>query len=237
VSEVADTPARLIAAAERLFAEGGEGGTSLRAIARAARANAAAVHYHFGGRDELLSAVVDRHIGPLTGRRLQLLDEAVARHGEPVPVTALLAAVLRPDLELLARLRRHKVEVARFLGRATTLAVPPGLPYPDRHSEPLPGRLVPLLRASLPDVGAAELRHRLRLVLACVGVLFANAPDPGEPGPLGTDDVDEQVQRLVAFCAAGLSAPAAQAPPPVAQAPSVAQPERDRRKRRRKALT
>ena len=43
---------------------------------------------------------------------------AVAAHGEPVPVPALVEAALRPDLELLAKLRKHRVEVARFLGRA-----------------------------------------------------------------------------------------------------------------------
>jgi hypothetical protein len=38
-------------------------------------------------------------------------------------------------------------------------------------------------------------------------MLMATAPEPDEPGPLGTDDVDEQVRRLVAFCAAGMAAP------------------------------
>ena len=72
-----DTPSRLVVAAERLFAEQGEEATSLRAITRAAMSNAAAVHYHFGGRDGLLRAVLDRHLGPLAARRRHLL-EAVA---------------------------------------------------------------------------------------------------------------------------------------------------------------
>src|SRR5262245_20834005 len=93
-----DTPNRIIAAAERLFAEGGEDATSLRAITREANVNVAAVHYHFGGRDELLRALLDRRLGPLNARRLDLLDEAVAAHGDPPPVEALLAAFLRPDL-------------------------------------------------------------------------------------------------------------------------------------------
>jgi len=76
VSEINDTPARLVSAAERLFAEGGEEATSLRAITRAARSNAAAVHYHFGGRDELLRAVLDRQLGPLNGQRTHLIERA-----------------------------------------------------------------------------------------------------------------------------------------------------------------
>ena len=58
-------------------------------------------------------------------------------------------------------------------------------------------------------MSAADLRQRLRLVLDSVAMLYATAPDPGQPGPLGTDDVDEQVRRLVAFAAAGVTGPLA----------------------------
>ena len=113
-----DTPSRLVVAAERLFAEQGEEATSLRAITRAAMSNAAAVHYHFGGRDGLLRAVLERHLGPLAARRRHLLEAVAGQHDGPPPLTAVLAAALRPDLELLARLRKHRVEVARLVGRS-----------------------------------------------------------------------------------------------------------------------
>ena len=180
---------------------------SLRAIARAARASAAAVHYHFGGRDELLRVVVSRHLEPLNVRRLRFLDFALANHGPAVPVEILLEAAVRPDLELLAKLRRGRVTVARLLGRAWTLPGPAVAACVAQHFEPFARAFVPALRRSLPEVGKAELRDRLRLVMATVAMLLATAPEPDEPGPLGTDDVDEQVRRLVAFCAAGMAAP------------------------------
>src|SRR5215813_8847975 len=92
-----DTPGRLVAAATQLIADGGEEATSLRAVSRAARSNAAAVHYHFGGRDELLAAVVARLLEPVQSQRLE--------------------ALVRPDLELLAELRPDRVRVAQLLGR------------------------------------------------------------------------------------------------------------------------
>ncbi len=205
--DVDDTPARLVAAAERLFAEAGEEATSLRAVTRAARSNAAAVHYHFGGRDELTRAVLERQLGPLNVRRLQLLDRAVERHGDPAPVPALLEAVARPDLELLAKLRRNRVLVARFLGRAHTSSGKPVVEFLDGQFERWAVRLIPLLRNSLPDVDAADVKLRLRLCRDVLAQIFATAPDPDQPGPLGTDDVDEQVRRIVAFCAAGLATP------------------------------
>jgi AcrR family transcriptional regulator len=210
-----DAPNRIIAAAERLFAEGGEEATSLRAITRSAQVNVAAIHYHFGGRDDLLRAVLDRKLAPLNARRLHLLDEAVATHREPVPVDALLRAFLRPDLELIARLRESgQVRFCRFMGRAYGQPGPAVAGFMQRQFEPVAARLYPLLAQALPELPLAELQMRMRLVVAVVTALFADATSPGEPGPLGTDDIDGQLTRLVAFLAAGLTAPTTQPPGP-----------------------
>jgi AcrR family transcriptional regulator len=205
-----DVPAQLIAAAEQLFAEGGEDATSLRAITRTAGVNVAAVHYHFGGRDELLRAVLDRKLAPLNARRLQLLDRAVATHGDRVPVEALLAAFLTPDLELIATLRGSgQVRFARFMGRAYTQPSTAVTGFLDQQFQSVGSRLFPLLERALPQLSPAELRTRMRMVVAMVTALFATAPEPGEVGMLGTDDLDEQLARLIAFLAPGLAAPPA----------------------------
>jgi AcrR family transcriptional regulator len=201
-----DTPARIIAAAERLFTEGGEEATSIRAITREAGVNVAAVHYHFGGRDPLLRAVLDRWIGPLNAQRLRLLDEAAI--GDDPAVEVLLAAFLRPDLELIAELRDNgQVRFCRFMGRAYSQPGDAIVGFMDQQFQPIGARLFPLLERSLPDVAPTELRIRMRLVVTVVTAMFATAPEPGQPGPLGTDDIDEQLARLVAFFAPGLAAP------------------------------
>lgn len=208
VRDLDDTAARLVLAAERLFAEGGAEATSLRAIARAAHANPAAVHYHFSGRDELVRAVLARQLGPLNQRRLQALDALVGAGRPPAPVEALVTAAFRPDLELLAKLRKHRVEVARFLGRAHTLPSVVVARFMAEQFDLLADRLVPLLSASLPELPAAELRQRLGLVMFALAAIFATAPEPGQPGPLGSNDIAEQVARFGAFGAGALSAPA-----------------------------
>ena len=212
MSETDDTPSRLVAAAERLFAEGGEEATSLRAVTRAAISNAAAVHYHFGGRDGLLRAVLDRHLAGRQQRRLRLLDKAVDQYGGQVPVEVVVTAVVRPDLDLLAKLRKNRVNVARFLGRAAALRSPVVADYLDRQFAELAERAVPLLTRTT-GADPAIARQRLRLLLDVVSMLYARAADGDEPGPLGVDEVDEQVRRLVAFGAAGLAAPLPEAVP------------------------
>jgi AcrR family transcriptional regulator len=193
-----DTPSRLVAAAERLFAEGGEPATSLRAVARLAHANPAAVHYHFGGRDELLRAVLQRHLRPLAERRLRLLAEADLGGQADLTVARIVEALVRPDLELLAKLRKHRVEIARLIGRDLLADAP---------ADPAVERALPRLAAALPEVDPAELGVRLALVRVLVAGLFAAAPAPGGPGPLAAVDVDDQVRRMVTFVAAGLVAP------------------------------
>ena len=54
------TKERLLAVACRLFAENGYRGTRTQEICRLANANAAAVNYHFGGKEGLYRAVWDR---------------------------------------------------------------------------------------------------------------------------------------------------------------------------------
>lgn len=76
-------PAELISAAETLFAERGIDGVSMREITRAAnQRNTTALQYHFGGRDGLLKALVDKHMDHVAVRRAALLDNLAAADGE-----------------------------------------------------------------------------------------------------------------------------------------------------------
>jgi AcrR family transcriptional regulator len=90
-----DVPDALIRAAERLFAERGSDGVSLREInAEAGASNASAVQYHFGDRRGLVRAVLAKHELEIERRRHQLLD-AYEAWAEP-NVRALAAALVEP---------------------------------------------------------------------------------------------------------------------------------------------
>ncbi|TXS92702.1 TetR/AcrR family transcriptional regulator [Parahaliea maris] len=74
------TRARLIAVAEQLFAERGVEGVSLSEINRASKQrNSNACQYHFGSKDGLLQAIVDKHvpgIAALRNQRIAALEAA-----------------------------------------------------------------------------------------------------------------------------------------------------------------
>ncbi len=78
-----DTREALLDAAEVLFASSGPHGASLAAITKhAGQRNGGAIHYHFGGRDGLLAAVLDRHEAVLDEVRMNALIE-LRRSGSP----------------------------------------------------------------------------------------------------------------------------------------------------------
>lgn len=77
-----DTRAQLIRAAERLFAERGIDGVSLREINREAdQRNASALQYHFKDRLGLVEAIRRKHESRIDRTRNALLDE-IERNGE-----------------------------------------------------------------------------------------------------------------------------------------------------------
>ena len=80
-----DTREKLLDAAEQLFAEHGIFGTTLRALTRSAKVNLAAVHYHFGGKEGLLDAVVERRATAMNRERLRELEELERSAGDRAP--------------------------------------------------------------------------------------------------------------------------------------------------------
>ncbi|QUR67807.1 TetR/AcrR family transcriptional regulator [Mycobacterium spongiae] len=205
-----DAPAtrdRLLAAAERLFAKGGEEATSLRAVTREAEANVAAVHYHFGGRDGLLREVLNRHIAPINTRRRELVAAAQARVAAPA-LADIVDAFVRPDLETLAELRQTEPQMARFIGRAYSQPSTAVAAAAAEQFAATAHTFTPLLADQLPHLADDELRTRLDLVVGIITGLFARANPTGQAPPLDTEDLDEQARRLTAFIVGALSAPA-----------------------------
>jgi AcrR family transcriptional regulator len=95
VSLEGDTREALLDAAEASFAAEGIENVSLAAITRlAGQRNGGAIHYHFGGRDGLLAAILDRHEAVLDEIRMNALIES--RRSGPVTVEALARVSIEP---------------------------------------------------------------------------------------------------------------------------------------------
>ncbi len=92
------TKQRILGVAEALFAEHGFAGTSLRLVTSQAEVNLAAVNYHFGSKDNLITEVFRRRMDEMSGARLERL--ALARSHNPVVLEEVLRAFIEPALAL-----------------------------------------------------------------------------------------------------------------------------------------
>lgn len=96
-----DTRGLLLSAAERLLAERGVDGVSLREITRASGSkNAIALQYHFDDRAGVVQAILDKHLPDVDARRHAILDEYEADGA--ADVRPLAAALVRPLAAKLA---------------------------------------------------------------------------------------------------------------------------------------
>jgi AcrR family transcriptional regulator len=100
------TRLRMIEVAERLFAERGIAGVSLREIgAQAGQRNTAAARYHFGSKEGLVDAIFQHRMSPINARRMEMLAE-FDRHGQGHDLRALAEAYLYPLSEMLGEVGR-----------------------------------------------------------------------------------------------------------------------------------
>src|ERR1700759_4960898 len=92
-----DTKQKILDTAERLFGESGYDATSLRQIIPGAGVNLAAIHYHFGSKEELLDELILRKAEPVNQQRVALMEQVLAEAGSgPVEVEKVLEAFMEP---------------------------------------------------------------------------------------------------------------------------------------------
>ncbi|MFM2170054.1 MAG: hypothetical protein RI957_283 [Verrucomicrobiota bacterium] len=107
------TKSRLMEAAERLIAEKGFDAVSVRDITGLAKANVAAVNYHFGSREGLLGALLEQRMKPIFADRAERL-EALSDAATP---RQLFEAWVQPLLFAAARDGMDEATHARVIGR------------------------------------------------------------------------------------------------------------------------
>lgn len=96
-----DARTQLIDVAERLFAERGVNAVSLREIASAAgQRNTSAVAYHFGSKEQLVTAIYRHRLGPTNELQLRRLAE-IDDQGRGKDLRALVELFVRPMIERL----------------------------------------------------------------------------------------------------------------------------------------
>ncbi|MDA1315783.1 MAG: TetR/AcrR family transcriptional regulator [Acidobacteria bacterium] len=203
-----ETKEQILDVAERLFAEDGVHGVSLRTIIAEAEVNLAAVHYHFGSKDALVEAVFERRVGPINEARLQWLDRIEAASDGPPPVDEVLRALVTPAIQLALDPKRGHTFM-KICGRFYTESGDYLRPIFDRLFSEIIKRFVAAFQRACPELPPAEVLWRVHF---SVGVMVHTLLDSERLGRISggtcdTSDAEAVVERMVQFSAAGMRTP------------------------------
>lgn len=220
-SDRRDTKTRILDAAEILFARNGFKRTSIKALARRAHVNQAAVNYHFGSKQALVEKVIERRLAAINQKRMAMfraIEDRLPPGGGRPDIQAVLRAFVEPVFAV-AELEPK--------GRCFLLIEGRGLAEADEairnifvsHFRPAYLRLAALMAKALPDLSEAQLHWRLHFVIGALAhaLRICGGQSPGAdvfPPAAASSTV---VPQLVTFLAQGMTAPS-----PSADAPSYA---------------
>lgn len=201
--EGAGTMRRVLDVTERLMAEQGVGRVSIREITQAAGVNLAAVNYHFGSKEKLMQAVVERCIEESGEGRFEELEKLVERKksGEKISVEDFLKALVSPMLAERKARGRHAMAAKLF----SRLVLDSEALMKDVMMPAIKGqkkRLNALVQELFPQIPEEELLWRMSVVM---GFLHLNLLywEAGAMIEGKTVSQEERMRRLVEFCRGG----------------------------------
>jgi AcrR family transcriptional regulator len=210
-----DTRSALLDAAERLFAENGLEGASVREITRAAKANLGSVNYHFGTKDGLILAVFSRRLKPMNERRLSLLDAVEDAAGDgPLALEGVLESFLRPMVEQSDSGLENRQSFSRLMSRVFQEPNPQLTQLVYDQFGLLVKRMHAALRRAVPGIAPDEVFWRICFLFGSANHAidtwsrFEANPFTHIPGTPPAKPLEREclLQRLIVHAAGGIRA-------------------------------
>src|SRR5882757_10006546 len=201
-----DTRTQILDAAERLFAERGYRGTSIRAITDLAGANLAAVGYHFGSKAELLAAVARRVVEPITAAQCAGLDKLLARTPDP-PVSELVEAFAGPLFDEMPAGDEGGARTSRLIVTILTDPAEEARTWTGPAEDTVRDRYLAAFRRALPSLSEEELWFRIRGILAVTAVDRVEVYNRRPPACLSPVAGEAARRWAITFLAAAMSTP------------------------------
>src|SRR4051812_6466951 len=202
-----DTRTQILDAAERLLAERGFRGTSVRAITDLAGVNLAAVGYHFGSKAQLVAAVIRRVIEPITAAQSAGLDRLLARTPDPT-VTELVEAFAGPLFDEMPPGDEGRARTSRLIMTIISDPAEEMRAWTGPTEDAIRDRYLAAFRGALPSLSPEELWFRLRGILAVTAVDRVQVDDPCLPDGRSSEVAQQTRGWAITFLTAAMGAPA-----------------------------
>ncbi|MDT8335959.1 MAG: TetR family transcriptional regulator, partial [Desulfurivibrionaceae bacterium] len=165
-----DTRVKILDVAEELFAEKGYQGTSMRAITSRAEVNLAAVNYHFGSKQGLVTEVIERRLVPLNRLREQNLTavrEKAAKIKKIPELESVLLAFIEPTL-MLPESAPGASNFISLISRAMAETDQTAREIFVRNMKPILTLFYSCLAEALPEISPDVLYWRLNFVIGAL---------------------------------------------------------------------
>ncbi|HUI59181.1 MAG TPA: TetR family transcriptional regulator [Steroidobacteraceae bacterium] len=196
---------RILDAGERLFAERGYYGVSLRDITQSAGVDVALVSYHFGSKRDLFAAVFHRRAEILNRERLERLEAIYRAAGSGLPsIEPIVAAFIDPLLERSAHggpgWKSYFALVAQVNNSPEWASI-----LMTEHFDPLVQRFIAALQEAMPECPPREIYWGYQFLTGALTLTFAETGriDKLSAGLCRSSDLESVHKRLAAFVAAG----------------------------------
>lgn len=198
---------RLLDAAELLFAEKGFEAVSVRDITQLAKTNVAAVNYHFGSRDTLLTLVMLRYMTPVAEERMARLDFVEGRwYGKSVPLEEIIDALVRP---LVGQVKKSELTERLFYKLTGRICAGQGDGLPRQIEEQFKQaseRFSKAFAKALPSLPPEDLAWRIHFVIGGMIHMLTHEEifSRVSGGASGSPTMEVTLSRFIRFAAAGL---------------------------------
>jgi AcrR family transcriptional regulator len=161
------TPDRLLDAAEVVFGEQGYAGMSIRAVAQLSECNVAAVNYHFGSKQNLVTEMLRRRIRPLNRKRLEWLRKARADYGaELIPLEEIIRILIQPLAEAILHADSVDRRFMAIISRSLTDPSPFIQKVHGQFFDELKKEFSMEINRHFPDIDAEEAQVRMVVMTA-----------------------------------------------------------------------
>jgi AcrR family transcriptional regulator len=203
---------RLLDAAERLFAQRGYHGVSIRDITEAAGADVALVNYHFGTKRALLTRVFERRAEILNRERMQQLEAVRPGPDGALDLEAVVNAFMEPLILRSARGGRGWKSYFALIAQVNNS--PELSVLMTRHFDPVVHKFVEVLTAALPGADLRDVYWGYHFLTGALTLTFA---ETGRLDKLSgrlcrSSDLESVHARFAPFMAAGFAALARRVP-------------------------
>lgn len=201
-----ETKNKILNAAEELFSLHGFSGTSLRDIHSLSGVRISLCYYHFGSKEDVLQAVVDRRADAHQQALLEILNNHKKLYGDkPIPVDKLVEAYARPILERHLAHGNGWRNYTRLMAYLYSESAHLGPKVQVHKYDPVIDQFITEFRKSIPYANESDLQWGVYFLRSSIINLLLDTQlvDDQSAGLCDSGDLEKTIEKLKWFFSSG----------------------------------